>query len=69
MPRIRSRLGFDPAAASHSEAGLNALMATYGWLPGALMTLGAALLWRFPITHERQKQLRAEIAARRGDRL
>ncbi|MGH2372033.1 MAG: MFS transporter [bacterium] len=62
---IPASFGFEPAAASHSEAALNALMATYGWLPGALMTLGAAVLWRFPITHERQKQLRAEIAARR----
>lgn len=64
---IPASFGFEPTAALHSEAALGALMATYGWLPGALMTLGAAVLWRFPITHERQKQLRAEIAARRGD--
>ncbi|MGH8626135.1 MAG: MFS transporter, partial [Gammaproteobacteria bacterium] len=62
---IPASFGFEPVAASHSEVALNALMATYGWLPGALMTLGAAVLWRFPITHERQKQLCAEIAARR----
>ncbi len=62
---IPASFGFEPAAASHSEVALDALMATYGWLPGALMTLGAAVLWRFPITHERQKQLRAEIAAQR----
>jgi Na+/melibiose symporter-like transporter len=63
---IPALFGIEPADPStftpHTEF---ALMAVYGWLPGVIMALGAVSLWNFPITRERQLELRAQIAAAR----
>jgi Na+/melibiose symporter-like transporter len=59
---LPAAFGFEPSAASNSEAARFALRAVYGWLPAALMALGAPFLWNFPLTRERQQELRAEIA-------
>jgi GPH family glycoside/pentoside/hexuronide:cation symporter len=56
--------GFEPAAAAQSEGALLALRAVYGFVPAALMAIGAPFLWNFPITRARQAVLRAQIAAR-----
>lgn len=36
-----------------------------GWVPAALMAVGATFLWNFPITRQRQAALRAAIEAQR----
>lgn len=63
---LPASFGFEPAAATHDGAALRALGVVYGWVPAFLMALGAPFLWRFPITRERQEELRQEIAARRA---
>jgi len=62
---LPASFGFEPSAAAHGEGGLLALRLVYGWLPAALMACGAPFLWRFPLTRERQEELRAQIDARR----
>lgn len=58
--------GFQPSDPIHTPESKFALMAVYGWLPGAIIVLGATFLWNFPITQERQRELRAHIAAQRA---
>jgi len=55
--------GFEPGTGAQDARGILALRLTYGLLPAALMALGAPFLWRFPITRERQAELRARIDA------
>ena len=63
---VPAAFGFEPAAQGGTgEGALLALRAVYGWLPAALMALGAPFLWRFPITREVQETLRAVIESRR----
>jgi Na+/melibiose symporter-like transporter len=57
--------GFEPSAATHSPATEYALMRIYGWLPCFIMLLGFPVLWNYPITREKQQELRAQIEARR----
>ena len=65
--QLPALFGFEPSAELHSSTAIFGLMATYGWLAGGLMSLGALVLWNFPITKERQQALRARIAElRRG---
>ncbi|MCI0653230.1 MAG: MFS transporter [Methylococcaceae bacterium] len=62
---LPARLGFEPSTAVHSEPVLFSVMAVYGWLPFLIMILAFPLLWNFPITRERQRELRARIEAGR----
>lgn len=63
---LPARLGFIPSTtAVHSESVLFSVMAVYGWLPFLIMILAFPLLWNFPITRERQRELRARIEAGR----
>lgn len=62
---LPSLYGFEPSAASHSGATEFALMRIYGWLPCFIMLLAFPLLWNYPITQEKQQELRAQIEARR----
>lgn len=55
--------GFDPTAAN-DEAGLRALHFTYTFVPLILLSWAAWLIWRFPITRERQEDFRKEILDR-----
>ncbi|MCI0667272.1 MAG: MFS transporter [Methylococcaceae bacterium] len=64
---LPAQLGFEPSARDHSETVLFSLMAVYGWLPFAIMILAFPLLWNFPITRERQRELRARIEAERSN--
>lgn len=57
--------GFDPSVTNHSSATEFALMRIYGWLPCFIMLLGFPFLWNFPITREKQQELRAQIESRR----
>ncbi len=62
---LPASLGFEPSAAQHSGSVLFSLMVIYGWVPFMLMLCAAPLLWNFPINHNRQRQLRAQIEANR----
>lgn len=62
---LPAKLGFEPSAHDHSETVLFLVMAVYGWLPFLIMILAFPLLWNFPITRERQRELRARIEAER----
>jgi Na+/melibiose symporter and related transporters len=61
---LPAAFGFEPSDATHTVHAEFALLAVYGWVPGVMMTLGAPFLWNFPITQERQRELRYQIAAR-----
>ena len=61
---LPAHFGFDPAAASHSEAVEYALMRIYGWLPCVLMLSAFPVLWNYPITEAKQQELRAQIESR-----
>jgi glycoside/pentoside/hexuronide:cation symporter, GPH family len=61
---LPAQFGFEPSVAYHSPATEYALMRIYGWLPCFIMLLGFPLLWNFPITRERQQELRSQIEAR-----
>jgi len=64
---LPAAFGFEPSMVGEGAADGSALLAlrvVYGWLPAALMALGAPFLWHFPITRATQEALRAEIAAR-----
>lgn len=56
--------GFEPSLAAHSQATEFALMRIYGWLPCFIMLLGFPFMWNFPITREKQQELRTQIEAR-----
>ncbi|MEQ1485483.1 MFS transporter [Methyloglobulus sp.] len=62
---LPAHFGFDPSVASHSPVTEFALMRIYGWLPFFIMLLAFPLLWNYPITREKQQELRAQIDARR----
>ena len=55
-------LGFDPSIENDME-GLKALQYTYTLVPILFLSWSAMLIWRFPITRERQERLRSQIAA------
>jgi glycoside/pentoside/hexuronide:cation symporter, GPH family len=62
---IPASFGIEPSQSdSFSEAAKFAMLGVYGWLPGILMAASAVCLWHFPMTRERQQQLRAQILAR-----
>ncbi|MGH8553768.1 MAG: MFS transporter, partial [Methylococcales bacterium] len=54
---LPAHLGFVPSATVHSESVLFSVMLVYGWLPFLIMILAFPLLWNFPITRERQREL------------
>ncbi|MDA1343591.1 MAG: MFS transporter, partial [Proteobacteria bacterium] len=61
---LPAHFGFEPSAATHSMDTEYALMRIYGWLPCFIMLLGFPLMWHFPITKEKQQELRSQIEAR-----
>ncbi|MGH8549889.1 MAG: MFS transporter [Methylococcales bacterium] len=62
---LPAKLGFEPSVQDHSASVLFSVMAVYGWLPFVIMILAFPLLWNFPLTRERQRELRARIEAER----
>lgn len=64
-----------PALAGFAMTGVNtdaaifALMATYAWVPMIIMALATPFFWFYPLTEAVQRDLRAQIAARRIEEL
>lgn len=62
-----------PALAGFAMTGPNtdtamfSLMATYAWVPMIIMGLATPFFWFYPLTEAVQRDLRAQIAARRGE--
>ncbi len=56
--------GFNAEGAGNGEAGLFALAALYSLLPAAFKIAAVVLFWRYPITAERQRWIRAMIRSR-----
>ncbi len=56
--------GFVPAASSNAGPALFMLAALYAWAPVGFKLAAIAVMWRYPITAERQRRLRARIARR-----
>lgn len=60
-----------PAMAGFSLTGTNTadaifwLMATYAWIPMAIMALATPFFWLYPLTEAVQRDLRSQIAARK----
>ena len=50
---------------SNTDAAIFSLMATYAWLPMLIMGLATPFFWFYPLTEAVQKDLRAQIDARR----
>jgi glycoside/pentoside/hexuronide:cation symporter, GPH family len=61
---LPAHFGFEPSVAVHNIATEYALMRIYGWLPCFIMLLGFPLMWHFPITKEKQQELRSQIEAK-----
>ena len=55
-------LGFDPSV-QNDTAGLRALQYTYAVIPLVFLVAAAVVIWHFPITKERQEELRDQLAA------
>ncbi len=55
--------GFDPGRGIVTESGVTALAVAYSSAPVAFKLLAIALMWRFPLTAERQAELTARISA------
>jgi len=55
-------LGFDPSA-ENDLSGLKALQYTYTIIPIFFLSWSAWLIWKFPITKERQEALREQISS------
>ena len=47
--------------------GIFALMVTYAWIPMLIMGLATPFFWFYPLTEAVQRDLRAQIAARRSE--
>jgi Na+/melibiose symporter-like transporter len=57
-------LGFDPTIVNDQQ-GLKALHYTFTLIPVFFLTWSAWLIWRFPITRDRQETLRSQISSER----
>lgn len=56
--------GFDPTSATNSESAKLALAFLYSVIPAALACVALPLLWKYPLTRERQERMRAHILRR-----
>ncbi len=59
--------GYDPAAGAKSAFGLWTLGMLYAALPVALKLMAVAIMWRFPLDAEGQRELRAAIETARKE--
>ena len=50
---------------ANTDAAVFTLMATYAWIPMVIMGLASPFFWFYPLTEAVQRDLRAQIAARR----
>jgi Na+/melibiose symporter-like transporter len=56
--------GYDPGVGERTEFGLKVLALLYAALPVMLKLCAIALMWDFPLSSERQRELKAAIEAR-----
>ena len=56
--------GYDPGSGIKTEFGLKTLALLYAAVPVALKFIAIALMWDFPLTAERQAELREAIEKR-----
>ena len=61
---LLSFTGFDPASATNSQSAINTLMVIGTILPAALLAIGVAVMWRFPLTRARHDIIRRRLDAR-----
>ena len=65
---VLSWIGFDPQSHTNSAAANFALTSMYCLVPLALWIVSTAIIWNYPITHERQVRLRAALDRRMARR-
>jgi Na+/melibiose symporter-like transporter len=58
--------GFDPTSATNTEAAKLAVACLYSIIPALLACVALPLLWKYPLTRERQQRMRAHIERRRA---
>ncbi|MGL5136125.1 MAG: MFS transporter [Beijerinckiaceae bacterium] len=61
---VLSASGFDPGTGERAAFGLMVLALLYAAAPVALKLAAIALMWNFPLSPERQRELKAAIEAR-----
>jgi glycoside/pentoside/hexuronide:cation symporter, GPH family len=61
-------LGFQPGAATNSPAAIEGLRFVHNLLPLLLVLPGVVLLWRFPMTDARHREIAAALRAKLGAR-
>ncbi len=60
--------GFDPAADEHSATAKLAVALLYSVIPALVACIALPLLWKYPLTRERQERMRAHIERREARR-
>jgi GPH family glycoside/pentoside/hexuronide:cation symporter len=58
--------GFDPSIDTNSATAKMSVAMLYSLIPAGIALIALPLLWRYPLTEERQKELRQRIEASRG---
>ncbi len=58
--------GFDPSSAENTAAAKMAVACLYSVIPAALACVALPLLWKYPLTRERQARMRDHIERRRA---
>lgn len=61
---VPSVFGFETSIVENSDSAMFALLATYAWIPMAIMGCSAPLFWFYPLSETVQKDLRARIESR-----
>ena len=57
-------MGFDPASEANTATAKMAVAFLYSIIPAAISCMALPLLWRYPLTRERQRRMRAHIERR-----
>ena len=57
-------MGFDPASEANTATAKMAVAFLYSIIPAAISCMALPLLWRYPLTRERQQRMRAHIERR-----
>lgn len=63
---IAAWFGFDPAVTTNDYTAERAVTYLYSIIPAALACIALPLLWNYPLTRERQQEIRASIEAARS---
>jgi Na+/melibiose symporter-like transporter len=56
--------GFDPGSAANTETAKLALACLYSIIPAGIACVALPLLWKYPLTRERQARMRRHIERR-----